>query len=92
MAIGDPLQHETRAEIIDLLGDEVEVSTDEVRRSLPAKPKFESVAYHLLVLEQSQLVERVGGLWRRRRRQAGSNFRERAPPRRPGFRSRRSTM
>lgn len=65
METGDPLGHGIRAEIFDLLGA-VEASTDEVRRHLPANQKFETVAYHLAVLEHAGLVERVGGLWRRR--------------------------
>lgn len=72
MATGDPLGHETRAEIIDLLGG-VEASTKEIRSLLPAGPTIETVAYHLVVLEQAGLVERVGGLWRRRPRPGGTH-------------------
>lgn len=65
MRAGDPLGHEMRAEIFDLLGA-VEASSDEIRRQLPAGPTVETVAYHLAVLEHAGLIERVGGLWRRR--------------------------
>jgi DNA-binding transcriptional ArsR family regulator len=60
----DPMQHELRAEIMDLLG-EVEASSLEIRRQLPEDPTLETVVYHLAVLEYAGLVERVGGLWRR---------------------------
>ena len=59
------MAHELRAEIIELL-EAFEASTAEIRRELPADPTVETVAYHLAVLEQAGLVERVGGLWRRR--------------------------
>lgn len=64
MGTGDPLGHEIRAEIFDPLGT-IEASTDEIRRQLPADPTFGTVAYHLAVLENAGLLDRVGGLWRR---------------------------
>ena len=44
-------------EIVDLFG-RVEASTDEIRRPLPADPGFETVAYHLAVLEDAGLLDR----------------------------------
>jgi DNA-binding transcriptional ArsR family regulator len=62
----DPLDNDLRAEMMTLL-DEMEVTTEEVRGYLPGALTLGTVAYHLLVLEQAGLIERVGGVWRLKR-------------------------
>lgn len=59
------LRHPIREELWRLLG-EMEVSGREACGYLPGPPTLETVNYHLLVLEQAGIAERVGGLWRRK--------------------------
>lgn len=60
----DPLGHETRTEILMLL-EELEAAPDEMRGYLPGAPDLATVSYHLRILERAELVERIGGVYRR---------------------------
>jgi hypothetical protein len=42
----------------------VELTTEDVTELL-AGPTWHNVAYHLRVLEDAGMVERIGGMWRR---------------------------
>jgi predicted transcriptional regulator len=59
----DPLGHETRTEILDMLAD-MQLTPNEMRGYLPAKPTPATVVYHLRILERADLVERIGGVYR----------------------------
>ncbi|HEY5333389.1 MAG TPA: helix-turn-helix domain-containing protein [Solirubrobacterales bacterium] len=56
--------HPIRAAILELLdGDDMTVP--EIWRDLPEDATVAAVGYHLAVLQEADLVDRVGGLFRR---------------------------
>jgi hypothetical protein len=56
-------EHPLRAILLDLLRDE-ELAAAELRSRLPEGPPLSTIAYHLRVLQQAEMVGVVGGLYR----------------------------
>jgi hypothetical protein len=56
-------EHPLRATLLDLLRDD-ELGATELRSRLPGRPLLATVAYHLRVLEEANMVGVVGGLYR----------------------------
>jgi DNA-binding transcriptional ArsR family regulator len=56
-------EHPMRATMLDLLDGE-ELRSTELRSRLPGDPSLSTVAYHLAVLTEAELVTCVGGLHR----------------------------
>ncbi len=56
--------HPIRVAILDLL-DGDEMTMPELWRDLPEEATFATVGYHLAVLQDADLVDRVGGVFRR---------------------------
>jgi DNA-binding transcriptional ArsR family regulator len=56
--------HPIRAAILELL-DGDEMTMPELWRDLPEEATIATVGYHLAVLQDADLVDRVGGLFRR---------------------------
>jgi hypothetical protein len=53
-----------RTDLLSALGQGDELSARELRTKLPGNPSLSVVNYHLLVLGEAEIVERVGGLYR----------------------------
>ena len=56
-------EHPLRVTLLDLLRDD-ELAAPELRSRLPEKPPLSAVAYHLRVLQEAEMVDAVGGLYR----------------------------
>jgi hypothetical protein len=56
-------EHPLRVTLLDLLRDH-ELAAPQLRSRLPEKPPLSMVAYHLRVLQEAEMVDVVGGLYR----------------------------